>query len=100
MLPGYASRFLVLTSLSLSLLLTACTTTTEGFRSSCASESDTAWKELSLSKAKGFGGTVSYAKALGLLTAARPLQVAEKFEACYNNAHSAREYISNSYKGE
>jgi hypothetical protein len=82
-----------------SCLLFACTTTPE-MRGSCASESDSAWKELSLAKAKGFGGTVSYAKALSLLTAARTMQVAENFEACYNNAKDAHEYIKNSYKGQ
>lgn len=80
-------------------LLVACANQPE-FRSSCASESDAAWKELSLAKAKGFGGTVSYAKALSLLTAARTMQVAENFDACYNNAQKARGYISDSYKGQ
>lgn len=80
-------------------LLFACTAKPE-MRSSCASESDAAWQELSLAKAKGFGGTVSYAKALSLLTAARTMQVAENFDACYNNAKDAREYIANSYKGQ
>jgi len=89
----------VLTPFCISLLLFACASKPE-MRSSCATESDTAWKELSLAKAKGFGGTVSYAKALSLLTAARTMQVAENFEACYNNAKDAREYISNSYKGQ
>ncbi len=88
-----------LISIGAGLLLMSCTTTPE-FRSSCASESDAAWKELSLAKAKGFGGTVSYAKALSLLTAARTMQVAENFDACYNNAQKAREYISDSYKGQ
>lgn len=88
-----------LISISAGLLLPSCTTTPE-FRSSCASESDAAWKELSLAKAKGFGGTVSYAKALSLLTAARTMQVAENFDACYNNAQKAREYIRDSYKGQ
>lgn len=88
-----------LVSISVGLLLASCSTTPE-FRSSCASESDAAWKELSLAKAKGFGGTVSYAKALSLLTAARTMQVAENFDACYNNAQKAREYISDSYKGQ
>ena len=83
----------------LSLLLAACASNTE-YRSSCASESDAAWKELSIAKAKGFGGTVSYAKALSLLTAARTMQVAENFDACYNNAKDAREYIRHSYQGE
>ncbi len=81
------------------LLLAACASTPE-MRSSCATESDAAWKELSLAKAKGFGGTVSYAKALSLLTAARTQQIAENFEGCYNNATNAREYIANSYKGQ
>lgn len=88
-----------LITISAGLLLLSCTTTPE-FRSSCANESDAAWKELSLAKAKGFGGTVSYAKALSLLTAARTMQVAENFDACYNNAQKAREYISDSYKGQ
>lgn len=99
MSPGHALRFTALIPACLFLLLTACATTPE-FRSSCASESDAAWQELSLAKAKGFGGTVSYAKALSLLTAARTMQVAENFDACYNNAQKAREYISQSYKGE
>ena len=44
--------------------------------------------------------TVSYTKALSLLTAARTMQVAENFDACYNNAKKARKYISDSYKGQ
>ncbi len=88
-----------LIAISLSAMLISCSTTPE-FRSSCATESDAAWQELSLSKAKGFGGTVSYTKALSLLTAARTLQVTEKFDACYDNAQKAREYISDSYKGQ
>jgi hypothetical protein len=96
---GYRLSFTALIPLCLTLLLMACAAKPE-FRSSCASESDAAWKELSLAKAKGFGGTVSYAKALSLLTAARTMQVAENFDACYNNAKDAREYIHNSYKGQ
>ena len=94
--PLYLSLFI---PLSFSLLLVACASNNE-YRSSCASESDAAWKELSIAKAKGFGGTVSYAKALSLLTAARTMQVAENFDACYNNAKDARDYIRHSYQGE
>lgn len=97
MLPRF--HLAVLIPLCFALLLTACATAPE-MRNSCAYESDTAWKELSLAKAKGFGGTVSYAKALSLLTAARTQQVAENFEGCYHNAKDAREYINNSYKGQ
>lgn len=93
-------RFCVATLIPIcAALLVACAAKPE-MRSSCATESDAAWKELSLAKAKGFGGTVSYAKALSLLTAARTMQVAENFDACYSNAKDAREYISNSYKGQ
>lgn len=92
-------RLSLLLPLAAGCLLVACATTSE-YRGSCASESDEAWKELSLAKAKGFGGTVSYAKALSLLTAARTMQVAENFEACYNNAKDARDYIRHSYEGQ
>ena len=85
--------------LCLALLVSACATTPE-FRSSCASESDAAWKELSIAKAKGFSGTVSYTKALSLLTAAKTMQTVENHDACYKNAKKAREYIRHSYKGE
>lgn len=81
------------------LNLTGCAGKTQ-FRSSCAEESDAAWNELSIAKAKGFGGTLSYTKALSKLTAARTMQAVENFDACYRNAQDAREYIRNSYLGQ
>lgn len=99
MSPGHALRLIVLIPVCLSLFLMSCATTPQ-FRSSCARESDVAWQELSIAKAKGFSGTVSYAKALSLLTAAKTMQVVENHDACYKNAKKAREYISESYKGE
>jgi uncharacterized lipoprotein YbaY len=85
--------------LCFAVLLSACAHTPQ-YRSSCASESDKAWKELSIAKAKGFSGTVAYAKALSLLTAAKTMQTVENHDACYKDAKKAREYISQSYKGE
>jgi hypothetical protein len=85
--------------LGISLTLFACAGKTE-FRSSCDSESDAAWNELSIAKAKGFGGTLSYTKAVSLLTAARTMQSVENFDACYRNAKKAREYIANSVQGQ
>jgi hypothetical protein len=79
--------------------LVSCAGKTQ-FRNSCASESDAAWSELSIAKAKGFGGTMSYTKALGVLTAARTMQGVENFDACYHNAKKARGYIHNSYQGQ
>ena len=99
MLPSYALRLTALFPICLSVFLISCATTPQ-FRSSCASESDIAWQELSIAKAKGFSGSVSYAKALSLLTAAKTMQVVENHDACYKNAKQAREYISQSYKGE
>lgn len=99
MLPGYAIRLTALIPVCISFCLMSCATTPQ-FRSSCASESDVAWQELSIAKAKGFSGSVSYGKALSLLTAAKTMQVVENHDACYKNAKKAREYISQSYKGE
>jgi hypothetical protein len=83
----------------IALNLLSCAGKTQ-FRESCASETDAAWHELSIAKAKGFGGTLSYTKALGTLTAARTMQSVENFDACYHNAKKARSYIHNSYKGQ
>ncbi len=96
----FLQRFLCLLAiLCIAFSLASCAGKTE-FRSSCDSESDAAWNELSIAKAKGFGGTLSYTKALSLLTAARTMQSVENFDACYRNAKKAREYIANSVQGQ
>ena len=93
-------RFLRATLIiALASTLFACSNKTQ-YKSSCASESDAAWSELSIAKSKGFAGTVSYTKALSLLTAARTMQVAENFDACYKDAKKARNYIRDSYQGQ
>jgi len=97
MLPK--SNLVILTPLCLAILLSACAHTPQ-YRSSCARESDKAWEELSIAKAKGFSGTVAYTKALSLLTAAKTMQTVENHDACYKDAKKAREYISQSYRGE
>lgn len=79
--------------------LTSCAGKTQ-FRSACASELQAAQEESSISKAKGFGGTVSYTKAAGLITAALTMQTVENYDACYNNAKTARFYIRESQKGQ
>jgi hypothetical protein len=89
----------VSTIFCIALSLLCCAGKTQ-FRNSCASESDAAWNELSIAKAKGFGGTLSYTKALSRLTAARTMQGVENFDACYRNAQKAREYIQNSSRGQ
>jgi hypothetical protein len=79
--------------------LSACAGKTQ-FRSACDKEIEAAWSELSIAKADGFSGTVSYTKALSLITAARTMQAVENFDNCYNNAKDARFYIRESRKGQ
>jgi recombinational DNA repair protein RecT len=68
-------------------------------RESCAAQLDAAWKDLDLAKAQGFAGTVSYGKALGLLTRAKANQAVEDFRDCEDTASRARVYIAESRKG-
>ncbi|MBI2380341.1 MAG: hypothetical protein HYV16_06280 [Gammaproteobacteria bacterium] len=88
---------------TLALLLTlaslcACAANKPG-RAACGSQLDAAWRELDIAKAEGFAGTVSYSKALTLLTAAKGQQTVEAFGGCAKNAQKARFYIGESRKG-
>ncbi len=89
------SSYLIMMAVTLS----ACAGKTQ-FRSACDKEIEAAWSELSIAKADGFSGTVSYTKALSLITAARTMQAVENFDNCYNNAKDARFYIRESRKGQ
>lgn len=80
------------------LVLTGCAGKT-GYRDSCGTQLDAAWKELDLAKAEGFAGTVSYSKALSLLTGAKTQQQFEAFEGCTEKAEKARFYIRESRAG-
>lgn len=83
---------------SLLIALTGCAAKT-AYRDSCASQSNAAWRELDLAKAEGFAGTVSYSKALTLLTGAKTSQQFEGYESCTKNAEKARFYIRESRAG-
>ena len=83
---------------ALALVLVGCAGKTT-YRNSCADQSDAAWRELDLAKAEGFAGTVSYSKALTLLTAAKTSQQFEGYESCTRNAEKARFYIRESRAG-
>ena len=52
-----------------------------------------AYRELDFAKANGFGGTVEYSKAAGLLTAAKVQQQFGKYPNCIEKVQRAREYI-------
>ena len=80
------------------ILLPACAAQSVG-RDSCAEHLNAAWRELDIAKAEGFAGTVSYGKALGLLTGAKTQQAFERYEGCIDKADRARFYISESRRG-
>ncbi|MBF6623257.1 MAG: hypothetical protein ITG05_07050 [Pseudomonas stutzeri] len=82
----------------LALTLTGCAGKT-AYRESCASQLEAAWAEQSLAEAEGFAGTVSYSKAMGLLTGAKTQQQFEAFRGCTNKAKKARFYLRESRAG-
>ncbi|MGG2397059.1 hypothetical protein ACJRW5_08935 [Pseudomonas sp. SH1-B] len=82
----------------LAVALAGCAGKTH-YRETCANQLDAAWKELSIAEAEGFAGTVSYSKALSLLTAAKTQQQFEVYEGCTSKAERARFYIRESRAG-
>ena len=89
-----SALLLVLVSLSLA----GCSAKVS-HRSSCASQLDAAWQELDIAKVEGFAGSVSYSKALTLLTAAKTQQQFEGYRGCTQKAQKARFYIRESRAG-
>lgn len=82
----------------MAVMLVGCAAKTN-HRSSCGQELDAAWAELDLAKAEGFAGTVSYSKALTLITGAKTQQQFEAYEGCNRKAKKARFYIRESRAG-
>ena len=80
-------------------LLSACAGKQVG-RDGCAAQLDAAWRELDIAKAEGFSGTVSYGKAMGLLSLAKTQQTVEAYTGCMEKAKRARFYIAQSRKGQ
>lgn len=89
---------LALPLIAAAALLAGCSGTTVN-RDSCANELNAAWHELDLAKAEGFAGTVSYSKALTLITAAKTEQQVESYGGCLDKASKARFYIKESRAG-
>lgn len=69
-------------------------------REQCASALDSAWEHMDIAKTKGFAGTVSYTKAMALLSTAKTQQTVEAFDSCQQNAEKAEYYITESMKGQ
>ncbi|MCZ6499989.1 MAG: hypothetical protein O6946_06390 [Gammaproteobacteria bacterium] len=76
-------------------LLIGCTGS-RPFTETCPDELSRGWAELDLAEAVGVDGKISLAKAVGLLTAAKAMQLAEKYERCYELAKEARAAIKKS----
>lgn len=92
---GFGQIFILLVLLTLS----ACAAKQTG-RDSCSAQLDAAWRELDIAKAEGFSGTVSYSKAVGLLSLAKTQQTIERYPSCIEKAQRARFYIAQSRKGQ
>lgn len=91
-------RFALVCVPLMALVLAGCAGKTS-YRSSCAQHLDSAWSELDIAKAEGFAGTVSYSKALTLLTGAKTQQQFEGYKGCTSKAKKARFYIRESRAG-
>jgi hypothetical protein len=92
-------KLLPLVAVSMAVLLSACAGK-QAYRDECAIQMRGAWEQLDVAEAKGFAGSVSYTKALGLLTAGKTMQTVENFDTCVENAKDARYYIGQSLLGQ
>ena len=90
---------ILLVAATFGMIVAGCAGGPKPYRDTCAAELDQAWQELSIAEAEGFAGTVSYSKALSLLTAAKTMQTVENFDGCYEKAKAARYYIGESRQG-
>jgi len=82
------------------LLLAGCSGSPNGtLAQKCSSGLNQAFEELDLAKANGFGGTVDWAKAASLLTAAKVQYEFEHYPNCVEKVNRARVYIARSKKG-
>lgn len=95
----FINRLTLLIAAPIIIFTVGCAGGPKPYRNQCAEELDLAWFELSIAEAEGFAGTVSYSKALSLLTAAKTMQAVENFDRCYNKASKARYYINESRQG-
>lgn len=88
----------ILSALALAAVLAGCGTTMTG-RDRCAANLDTAWTAMNTAQVEGFAGSVSFAKAVGLITSAKTQQTLENFERCADEAKRASFYVDEARKG-
>ena len=88
----------ILAVLAIAAALAGCGTTMTG-RDRCAANLDAAWTAMNSAKVEGFAGSVSFAKAVGLITSAKTQQTLENFERCADEAKRASFYVGEARKG-
>ena len=80
-------------------LVSACSGNVSSDRAlQCSEGLRAAQTELEEAKVKGFGGTVAWAKAAGLITGATVQQQFEKYPNCIDKVRRARAYIQESQR--
>jgi len=84
--------------LLLCAVLAGCGTTMHG-RDQCATKLDQAWTAMNTAKVDGLAGSVSYAKAFGLITSAKTQQALENYARCTDEAGRASFYVEEARKG-
>lgn len=93
------NKTIVISFIILTTLITGCAGK-QTYRSTCAAELNAAWRELDAANVKGFSGSVSYSKAVGLISLGKTMQTVENFDNCIKHAQDARYYISQSLQGQ
>lgn len=88
----------ILVFLAAVVAMAGCAGRVDGSRQ-CDHLVDSGWEALGQARARGFDGTISYATATGLLTAAKAQQVIERFPSCINKARRAHHYIAEARAG-
>ncbi|HEX9628198.1 MAG TPA: hypothetical protein VGA00_14750 [Acidiferrobacterales bacterium] len=80
--------------ISMAVLTTACSGRIAGNQAvECSEGLKIAYVELEEAEVNGFGGTVAWSKAAGLLTAASVQKEFEKYPNCVDKVRRARLYI-------
>lgn len=87
---------LIITSL---IIFTGCSGK-QIYRNNCKVEADAAWAELDMLASDGFSGSVSYTKALALMTSAKTMQTVENYDNCVDQAKKARYYMNQARQGK
>jgi hypothetical protein len=91
-------RRLAITALAAALLASCAGKIATPQGQQCADELRRANQELEDAKVRGFGGTIQWIKAAGLLTEANAQMQVEHFDGCLDRVQRARIYLREAQK--